>query len=63
MEKQQKASGVGFALILIFLGVWFLGVQIFPPLQNFANAIGNNWWSLLLILIGGSILVSQFFRR
>jgi hypothetical protein len=63
MERQHRATGVGFAVVLILLGVWFLGVQFFPPLQNFANAIGNNWWPLLLILIGGGILIDQFFRR
>lgn len=63
MEKGQRRSGVGFAVILILLGVWFLGVQFFPPLQSFVNAIGNNWWPLILVLIGGGILVNEFFRR
>lgn len=63
MEREKRTSGIGFALVLIVLGLWFLGVQIFPPLQSFANSIGNNWWPLLLILIGGAILVNQFFRR
>ena len=47
----QKRSNIAVALVLILLGAWFLAVQVFPGLKNFA--FGTITWPMAVIGAGG----------
>lgn len=47
---QRRRGSVAAALVLILLGVWFLAVQIFPGLQDFA--FGRLTWPMVIIAVG-----------
>ncbi|MCL4394846.1 MAG: hypothetical protein M1482_08625 [Chloroflexi bacterium] len=45
--SRHDRSRIAFALILILAGVWFLAVQYYPPLQEFA--INGRTWPLIVV--------------
>jgi hypothetical protein len=49
----QRRSNIAAALVLILLGVWFLSVQIFPGLKDFAY--GRITWPMAII--GAGVLI------
>ncbi|MGE5141407.1 MAG: hypothetical protein ACM3JD_18210 [Rudaea sp.] len=51
MDRSDRAR-IGVAVALILLGLWFLAVQLLPPLQSF-NVRGENW--PLAVVIAGAV--------
>jgi hypothetical protein len=49
MSKSDR-SRIGFALVLILAGVWFLAVQFIPGLQSLA--LGERTWPLIVVALG-----------
>lgn len=54
MTKSDR-SRIGFALVLILAGVWFLAVQFVPALQGLA--LGERTWPLVIIALGVLLVV------
>lgn len=52
MDRSDRTR-IGVAVALILLGLWFLAVQLLPPLQSF-NLRGENW--PLAVVIAGAVL-------
>jgi hypothetical protein len=49
----MRRGNIAAALVLILLGVWFLSVQIFPGLRDFA--FGRITWPVAIIGVGAVI--------